>query len=177
MEETGGIYINQSPASMISAGIQKLDILTAGLSQELILHTKPGLELPGLYSHIKTYYRSYFSLGDWTAAVRRCSLVIGARIHGCMVAIQAGIPAICIAHDSRTEELCQVMQIPHFVRSEIIGGISRDMIKQKLISFDWRIYDRTRVKLLRKYCNLLSSNSIPPSNHLSKLANSLGIEL
>lgn len=175
MEETGGIYINQSPASMISAGIQSFDTFTSEFSKELALHTKPGLGIPDLYCHIKRYYRSYFSFEDWSAAVRRCSLVIGARIHGCMVAIQAGVPAICIAHDSRTEELCQIMRIPHFVRSEITSGISKDMIRSKLISFDWKSYDKARAQLLSSYCNLLDSNSIPTSVHLNKLANELGV--
>ena len=86
-------------------------------------------------------------------------LVIGSRIHGVMLAIQAGIPGICIAHDTRIEELCDIMHIPYIHSNELKQGFTLDEIKQR-IKFDAESFNKNRVELSKKYYRFFDQNKI-----------------
>ncbi|MDR2929335.1 MAG: polysaccharide pyruvyl transferase family protein [Propionibacteriaceae bacterium] len=49
----------------------------------------------------------------WMEHLRSFEFSFGTRIHGNITALLAGVPAVVLAHDSRTLELAQYHQIPH----------------------------------------------------------------
>jgi hypothetical protein len=63
-------------------------------------------------------YRSRLFFGTTPAAyeelVRRMDLVLGLRLHGNIMALANGVPAIYIVYDSRTRELAEYLQIPSY---------------------------------------------------------------
>jgi hypothetical protein len=58
------------------------------------------------------HMRVFFRVTDWIDAVRGYDFVFGNRFHGNMVALQHGVPACVVCHDSRTEEMCQFLALP-----------------------------------------------------------------
>lgn len=72
----------------------------------------------GLSNEPRSYLRLYSSVQSWMFGIRDISLSTGLRLHGNMCSLQAGIPALWIYHDSRTEELCKTMALPAFSMAE-----------------------------------------------------------
>lgn len=53
-----------------------------------------------------------FSLAEWTSRIKQSDLVLGTRIHGSVLSLSVGKPAICLCIDSRTTELCEMLGVP-----------------------------------------------------------------
>jgi len=54
----------------------------------------------------------FSSVDAWMDFARTCDLSIGMRLHGAMVALQAGVPALLVTHDERTRGLGETMALP-----------------------------------------------------------------
>ncbi|GLH76740.1 polysaccharide pyruvyl transferase [Bradyrhizobium sp. SSBR45G] len=59
--------------------------------------------------HVKVF----FDVDRWLDAMSNYDFVFGTRFHGCMAAIQRGVPAIVICHDTRTEDMCSFLGMPN----------------------------------------------------------------
>jgi hypothetical protein len=59
------------------------------------------------------HMRVFFRVSDWIDAVREYDFVFGNRFHGNMVALQNGVPACVVCHDTRTEEMCRFLGLPY----------------------------------------------------------------
>jgi hypothetical protein len=101
----------------------------------------------------------FFDVASWMSYYRRFDFVIGMRIHGVMLALQAGVPAVCIAHDSRTRELCEFMGVPHVLASKVISGIHRDQLAD-FWDMDMQSFDANRLDLAGKYGKFLNGNGL-----------------
>ena len=91
------------------------------------------------------------------------------RIHGTMLALQAGTPALCIAHDSRTLELCQTMKMPHVTADSVPDGVTRDELIS-LFDFDPEVFDENRRTLCKNYIAFLKRNTLRPVRWLQSMA-------
>lgn len=63
--------------------------------------------------------RHFRDAPPWLALLKTRVFSIGSRIHGNIAALLAGIPALVLAHDSRTLELCRYHKIPHVLGDTI----------------------------------------------------------
>ncbi len=60
----------------------------------------------------RVYFFSDFSA--WKDRIRRdCKLVCGTRLHGAILALNAGVPAIVTSGDARAQETCELLGIPY----------------------------------------------------------------
>lgn len=86
-------------------------------------HLNPALEeicgfLRGVAEDAKVsewargHMRVFFRVMDWIDAIRGYDFVFGNRFHGNMVALQHGVPACVVCHDTRTEEMCRFLAMP-----------------------------------------------------------------
>lgn len=91
---------------------------------------------------------------SWMKWLRRHDFVVGPRFHGIMLAIQAGVPAGCVAHDSRTMELCQTMGLPVIHHKDVKLPITLDSLKAMLL-FDGDAYRTKRKTLAAAYATVL----------------------
>lgn len=169
---TGGAYIAQSPMEMVQVARGEAALLPDADRKECRDYMCPELMDDEFISWTRRYGRAFFDIPGWLEYLRGFDVVIGARIHGVMLGLQAGVPGLCIAHDSRILELCETMCVPYVRAKDVQGGVSREQIGE-LIQFDPDAFDRNRQHLAARYVEFLRHNGIEPGSALVKIANAL----
>lgn len=100
-------------------------------------------------TYLATKLRVYYSVPQWMEDSTRYDFSIGLRLHGNMVAWQAGTPALWIHHDSRTRELAEVMAVPSIDVATFLEKCDTVTEAWKRTEFQPDAY-RTRRALLRR---------------------------
>lgn len=102
--------------------------LMSGHKQDHAIIEKAALSLKAAFgiddlSTIGEYLRKrgifVCDYASWIEKMRKRDLCLGTRIHGTVASIIAGTPALLIAHDSRTVELAETLNIPFVPGTEI----------------------------------------------------------
>lgn len=167
---SGGSYIVQHPQAMVHAARGEYNKLSTEWKNKI----DDFLGFNSTNSSIKALSSAsmnvFFDIDAWMEQLQRHDFVVGLRIHGIILAIQAGVPALCLTHDSRTEELCKIMHIPHISVKKISAKISTQEL-YKFINFDSIAFDSNRKKLAKNYYDVLIGNKLEVSKELSQLAN------
>jgi hypothetical protein len=59
--------------------------------------------------------KAFCNMDEWKdfIKIKKIILAVGTRVHGSIIAMNAGIPAVCTAGDSRAHEMCSYLGIPH----------------------------------------------------------------
>jgi polysaccharide pyruvyl transferase WcaK-like protein len=117
---------------------------------------------------MRRHSRTYISIPQWFRDISKHELVVGTRIHGCQLALQAGVPAVCLYIDSRTKELCETMQIPSLSAHELQKAPSVERLLDTLKQWDWEQYDENRMSLAKQTIEFVKNNKMKPSMHLQK---------
>ncbi|WP_439594754.1 polysaccharide pyruvyl transferase family protein [Falsiroseomonas sp.] len=71
-----------------------------------------GISPESYAAYCKAHFRKFFDLDTWLAHMARYDFSTGSRFHGNMFALQAGVPALWLRHDRRTQELCDHLKLP-----------------------------------------------------------------
>lgn len=164
--ESKGAYICQSPLEMVQLGRGESALLSDEERYSCREYISPNATDEEFMEWANSYATSFFSPSAWLEYLRRFDFVIGTRIHGVMLGLQAGVPSLCIAHDSSTEELCQTMLVPYTHARNIIGGIDIDDIP-RLFYFDGASFDRNREALANGYANFMRTNNIEIASYMN----------
>ena len=166
---TGGSYIGQSPLEMVKLTRGESDQLDQDSLSQCRDYAMPEMDLEEFNTWAKRHGNVFFDIPSWMEHYRRFDFVIGARIHGVMLALQAGVPALCVAHDSRTLELCTAMKVPYVIAKDVQQGIQRkDLLK--LFNFDAQEFDDNRQRLCKQYIYFLAENNLNSAGWLHKIA-------
>ena len=166
---TGGSYVGQHalPIMQLTRGEARLmneaDLLACRD------YTCPEMDIEEFSLWSERHCNLFFAIQSWMDHYRHFDFVMGARIHGVMLALQAGIPGVVVAHDSRTLELCQTMMVPYVLAKDIATGVTRDQV-QALCKFDGKAFDENRRMLARRYVDFLECNGLEPVSWLEGLA-------
>ncbi|NQW94419.1 MAG: polysaccharide pyruvyl transferase family protein [Polaromonas sp.] len=167
-QTTGGAYICQSPLEMIRLGRGESASMDREARDACRSYAAPCMSDEEFIQWCDQKAISFFSANAWIEHLKRFDFVVGTRIHGVMLALQAGIPALCIAHDSRTIELCQTMLVPYIRAQDVSAGITRDALS-KNFKFDPEAFDVNRKILASHYVKFLTSNGLAPASYLNFL--------
>ncbi|GGW82362.1 polysaccharide pyruvyl transferase family protein [Alteromonas halophila] len=100
-----------------------------------------GMTQPQLRHLLKQKMIGFTSVDSWMDIARTCDLSLGMRIHGNMLPLQAGVPSMLIAHDSRTQGLADVMKFPVYTMDRLVGykGTVQDLMLDMLIEFEFQL--------------------------------------
>lgn len=169
MEETEGGYIVQHPKPFVQLACGEASKLSPKQLNAYREFLKPSLSNDEFISWVRKYLVAFFDAADWMHYLESYDLVIGTRIHGTMVGLQAGTPAICITHDSRTKEMCDFMSIPSLDAGQLNKFDSVEQIVD-FINFDGTEFDSRRKELAGEYVNFLESNDVSVATYLKELA-------
>jgi len=100
----------------------------------------------------------FFNVSSWLKSMGGMDFSFGTRIHGNIFALLAGVPAVVIAHDSRTLELAKFFQIPYVLSSDIDDKTSPESIYQMA---DFDAMSAGHRDRFNGYIRFLSKNSLP----------------
>ncbi|PKP95437.1 MAG: polysaccharide pyruvyl transferase family protein [Alphaproteobacteria bacterium HGW-Alphaproteobacteria-14] len=106
---------------------------------------RPDLSVHEFMSYLADQALFYSDARTWIDQMRSTDLVVGMRIHGAVAAIQAGRLGVCVAFDSRTEELAYTMGYPYVTHEEIMDDTTLGDIV-RLARFSAERFDHVRVK-------------------------------
>ena len=165
---TGGAYIVQHGLEMLKLARNEFDNMPAETLELCRKYIMPSLTVDEFKSWCRQYAYAHYDIRSWMDFLRRFDFVVGTRFHGAMLAIQAGVPAACIAHDSRTQEMCETMGIPVRHHTEIRGGLTQHNLLD-YFSFDPKKYLQIRHELQSAYVGIFNSAEIQITKNL-KLA-------
>lgn len=139
----------------------------AVMARHFLNDQKYNLSLRELGKHITYFY----DVVEWMEYYKNYDFVIGPRIHGVMLALQAGVPALCIAVDCRTEELCEIMQVPYIKFTDFPKNLTKkDLDLVNLVGFDPVAFNANRSFLAKKTLTFMLNNRIRPSEEFRKFA-------
>lgn len=117
--------------------------------------------------------RIRFSIDEWREDVSLCDMTVGSRYHGAAISMQGGVPAVVLAHDSRTEELCQSTMVPFVPMHRLNAQMSlRELVN--LLVFDGPAYDRQRRLMAGRVHAALQRAGIRTAHALDCLATASG---
>ncbi|MDE0349054.1 MAG: polysaccharide pyruvyl transferase family protein [Gammaproteobacteria bacterium] len=168
VRETNGSYIGQHGLNMMRLTRGEAGALSEADLEALSRYLGPEMSLGELIRWSRNHGNVFFDVLEWMRHCRQFDFVVGTRIHGTVVALQAGVPALCIVHDSRTRELCETMLVPHVLADSIPRGIARDELLS-WFSFDAEAFDANRRRLCGAYVEFLEGNGLVPVPWLSAL--------
>ena len=169
VSQTGGSYIGQHGLKMMKLTRGEAGDLAEKDLEALGNYVCPDMNLGEFIRWSRIHGKIFFDVSDWMDYYEGFDFVIGTRIHGTMLALQAGIPALCIAHDSRTLELCETMKMPHVTADSVRDGVTRDELIS-LFNFDPDVFDENRRTLCKNYVAFLKRNELRPVPWLQSIA-------
>lgn len=169
IDELGGSYVVQNPKDLICVAENWLHELEEAEIENVRDCYFPGMSVQEMSSWMRKHAKTYVSIPQWFSDVSKHDIVTGTRIHGCQIALQAGVPTVCLYLDSRTKELCDTMLVPCLDAHEFQKDPSVDKLIDTLASWDWELYDQNRMKLCRQTLDFIEMNGLTPSSHLKML--------
>ncbi len=109
---------------------------------------------------IKKSWKFFVNCQSWLNCLENYDFVVGARFHGVMLALQAGIPACVVAVDARVKELAETTLIP----IHDAAALDRNIVLEDMISSfnkQWaEEFDENRSNLHRRWIEFLSAHRI-----------------
>lgn len=155
----------------------KLDLLLQSEPEEMAValgHPYEGFTTEALKDNLKVIYdadiwttlgaylrehgKLYFDVNKWSSEMASYSFALGTRLHGTIMALNSGLPAVLIHHDSRTQELCEFANIPSIPAGDI--ELSENAIHDLMSSANFRAYYDTRKKNYKIYKSFFSQNGL-----------------
>lgn len=169
MAETPAFLVVQSP-TLLPFLLRESD----DLPQPYVANNpfKPGEDQ--LRQLLRASTLHFSSVEAWLDFSRTCDISFGMRIHGTMIPLQAGVPAVLISHDSRTAGLASHMGIPQ-LPAESFESVCRDGPDRMLeeIVRQMTDYDAHRAALATTMCEYLQANGLNPHSALAALSKRL----
>lgn len=163
---TGGSYVVQSDIEFLR--FARGEAISAAERQAIHAYLAPDLSPEALDLWRRRHAAAFADATSWLDAMHGFDFAVGARIHGVMLPIQAGVPGGVVAHDSRTLELCQTMGVPVRLPHEIPETFAADDLP-KLFAFDVGAFAATRERLRRVYVEFWRGCGIEPDPRLATL--------
>ena len=156
---TGGAYIVQHGKEMLHLARNEFDVLGSEKLELCRAYIRPDLDLVGFRTWCRRHAYAFFDVPGWLDFLRRFDFVVGTRFHGAMLAMQVGVPAAVIAHDSRTYEMCTTMGVPVRFHTELDVPLTAQSLPE-LFPFDPDEFLAKRRTLHHSYSQILRDAQI-----------------
>ena len=140
------ILLMEDPDGAIPAGRLEGTIMRLGLNGQAEDYAR----------YIRENGRVFFDVDQWIAAMTQYDFSLGTRFHGNMAAVLAGKPALVIAHDTRTQEMCDLIKLP----SLSVKDVSTIEPQSLYDGLSYEAFNKTYVHLYGTYKAFLEKNGV-----------------
>lgn len=106
---------------------------------------------------MRGHARWFFDMDSWLDYMAGMEFSVGARFHGSMAALQAGVPALNLACDSRTRELCEYLNLPYALLQDFDGRASAAELYE---STDFSVFNAGFARKYDRYRGFLERNGL-----------------
>lgn len=120
----------------------------------------PGEDIETFRDFAAVKLRTYYSVDQWLEDSSKFDFSIGLRLHGNMAAWQSGTPALWITHDSRTQELSDIMGLPNITIEDFLESCETIEDAWERVEFDAEAYGRRRALLKSRLDSVLQAADI-----------------
>lgn len=141
-----GSYIGQQNFTVLKYGLGYSREVTTSEISNLRFLLAPSANDAEFARLMRNKAMAFVRIDEWISALRNHSAVIGSRIHGNILGLQAGVPALPIIHDARTSELVNTLQIPHLELSDFESLSNIDEVSDLFIN---RFFPQMHLILMR----------------------------
>ena len=105
-------------------------------------------------NYINKKYYTFSDIASWKSLIQRHKFVIGYRLHGTIISMNSGIPAICCNNDSRTIEMSNYLKIPRMKQVLWDENALLDYYEHMDVDETNRHYQ----SLFSRYCDFIQRN-------------------
>jgi hypothetical protein len=157
--KTGNDLLMQSEPeeiSMIVPASKKPEIAPETLDLMLQIYGAPNEA--ALEAYIKAHARVFFDVEQWSDAMCNYGRAFGTRLHATIMALNSGVPAVLVHHDSRTKEVCEFAKIPSV--SPTVGPLSENTVRRLIKDCDFEPYANARRENFEVYQTFLEENRV-----------------
>jgi hypothetical protein len=165
----GSAYIVQHGLEMLCLARGEFNAMEPDILEACRAYITPHLSLDEFKTWCGRHAIAFYDARGWMDYVRRFDFVVGTRFHGTMLAMQAGVPAGCITHDSRTQEMCETMGIPYCHFDQVKSAITLRNVRD-FFTFDAKKYRETRRQLLDSYLSIFRNAELSFVRRLETMA-------
>ena len=112
------------------------------------------------YDYLRSHFYKFYNVPNWLAHMKsHYDFCFGTRFHGNMAAFMAGVPALWLSHDMRTQELCEHLGLPYIAHSRLkeFATVS-DLAAQCNFDTFWARFPQR----LREFRSYLDHNGVSP---------------
>jgi hypothetical protein len=111
---------------------------------------------------LKWRLRIFFSVAGWVGCMTTMTAAVGSRFHGNVAALLAGTPALFLAHDMRTRELCEFLHVPYVLIDRAFEG---EEILERLVNCDYTCFVRNYPRHQVAWKEFLCRNGLQTSSN------------
>ena len=105
-------------------------------------------------------YKIFSDIKSWKNFVSNFKFTIGPRLHGSILSINSGVPAVCCNTDARTKEMCDFLKIPHMPKLD-----RNSNILEVYNNLDLNELNNTYTELFDNFVDFFKKNNIEIQNN------------
>ena len=165
----GSAYVLQRPLELMQAAydIEFADAGEAEYFERCAVFLGFG-QSASLKAFLRTSGHIPTSVSGWAQNLQRFSAALNTRIHGTMMGLLAGLPSLCICHDTRTRELAEQMRVPRLTPRAFIENRYSIPDLFAATGFSGSHFDAGRKEAAAGYLAAVQAVGLSPSRHLRR---------
>ncbi|WP_299950173.1 polysaccharide pyruvyl transferase family protein [Hyphomonas sp. BRH_c22] len=114
-----------------------------------------------LVKYWQEHGKVYYDVGAWSNSLDAYDYVLGTRLHGTIMALNSGVPAMLVHHDSRTREMAEFAAIPSISADQL--RLNSSSVEAMFRKADLDQYYQRREENRTKYRTFLTAQGFAPS--------------
>ena len=171
VEQWHGEYVLQHDTAMLAYAFGETASITAKTIGRFLEVYGERFDHASLLAWMRRYACYFVEAGPWIRFMHKFDRVVGARYHGVLLGIQAGVAGRVITMDARTTELCQTTGVPALSLENALKLSAQDLVAAVAWSeADAQAFDQARTVNSQTMVAFFEDQQLPASNQLLQLA-------